>query len=129
MTKEKINKSNLEWQKILSENEYRILREEGTERAFTNKLYNENREGNYYCKGCDTKLFSSEMKFDSGTGWPSFFDSYLTTQRRVHATNRVSRSETSDVLKSPAQGFKVKEGRVLIAAHELGHLGSVSFIL
>ena len=76
MTKEKINKSNLEWQKILSENEYRILREEGTERAFTNKLYNENREGNYYCKGCDTKLFSSEMKFDSGTGWPSFFDSY-----------------------------------------------------
>ena len=56
MTKEKINKSNLEWQKILSENEYRILREEGTERAFTNKLYNENREGNYYCKGCNTKL-------------------------------------------------------------------------
>lgn len=76
MTKEKIRKSSLEWQKILSENEYRILREEGTERAFTNKLYNENREGNYYCKGCDTKLFSSEMKFDSGTGWPSFFDSY-----------------------------------------------------
>lgn len=76
MTKDKISKSNLEWQKILSENEYRILREEGTERAFTNKLYNENREGNYYCKGCNTKLFSSEMKFDSGTGWPSFFDSY-----------------------------------------------------
>lgn len=76
MTKEKINKSNLEWQKILSENEYRILREEGTERAFTNKLYNEKREGNYYCKGCNTKLFSSKMKFDSGTGWPSFFDSY-----------------------------------------------------
>jgi peptide-methionine (R)-S-oxide reductase len=76
MTKDKINKSNLEWQKILSENEYRILRGEGTERAFTNKLYNENREGNYYCKGCDTKLFSSKMKFDSGTGWPSFFDSY-----------------------------------------------------
>ena len=72
----KINKSNLEWQKILSENEYRILREEGTERAFTNKLYNEKREGNYYCKGCNTKLFSSKMKFDSGTGWPSFFDSY-----------------------------------------------------
>ena len=72
----KINKSNLEWQKILSENEYRILREEGTERAFTNKLYNEKREGNYYCKGCNTKLFSSKMKFDSGTGWPSFYKSY-----------------------------------------------------
>ncbi len=48
MTKEKINKSNLEWQKILSENEYRILREEGTERAFTNKLYNEKTYKNLY---------------------------------------------------------------------------------
>ena len=75
MTKEKISKSNSEWQTILSENEYKILREEGTERAFTNKLYNEHREGNYYCKGCNSKLFSSKMKFDSGTGWPSFFDS------------------------------------------------------
>ena len=64
MTKEKINKSDLEWQKILSENEYRILRKEGTERAFTNILYNENRDGNYYCKGCNSKLFSSKIKFD-----------------------------------------------------------------
>ena len=60
----KINKSNLEWQKILSENEYRILREEGTERAFTHQLNHEKREGNYYCKGCNAKLFSSKMKFD-----------------------------------------------------------------
>ena len=74
--KYKINKSETEWQNILSESEYKILRQEGTERAFTNMLCNENRDGNYYCKGCNSKLFSSKMKFDSGTGWPSFFDSY-----------------------------------------------------
>jgi peptide-methionine (R)-S-oxide reductase len=74
--KYKIKKSETEWQNILSESEYKVLRQEGTERAFTNILYNENRDGNYYCKGCNSKLFSSKMKFDSGTGWPSFFDSY-----------------------------------------------------
>ena len=62
--------------KILSDSEYNILRKEGTERAFTNKLNDEKREGNYYCVGCNAKLFSSKMKFDSGTGWPSFFEAY-----------------------------------------------------
>ena len=62
--KYKINKSETEWQNILSESEYKILRQEGTERAFTNMLCNENRDGNYYCKGCNSKLFSSKMKFD-----------------------------------------------------------------
>ena len=69
-------KINLDWKKILSDSEYNILRKEGTERAFTNKLNDEKREGNYYCVGCNAKLFSSKMKFDSGTGWPSFFDAY-----------------------------------------------------
>jgi len=69
-------KINLDWKKILSDSEYNILRKEGTERAFTNKLNDEKREGNYYCVGCTAKLFSSKMKFDSGTGWPSFFDAY-----------------------------------------------------
>lgn len=69
-------KINLDWKKILSDSEYNILRKEGTERAFTNKLNDEKREGNYYCVGCNAKLFSSKMKFDSGTGWPSFFETY-----------------------------------------------------
>ena len=71
-----MTKTDAEWQKILSDSEYNILRKEGTERAFTNKLNDEKREGNYYCVGCNAKLFSSKMKFDSGTGWPSFFDAY-----------------------------------------------------
>jgi peptide-methionine (R)-S-oxide reductase len=69
-------KINIDWKEILSDSEYNILRKEGTERAFTNKLNDEKREGNYYCVGCNAKLFSSKMKFDSGTGWPSFFDAY-----------------------------------------------------
>ena len=69
-------KINLDWKKILSDSEYNILRKEGTERAFTNKLNDEKREGNYYCVGCNARLFSSKMKFDSGTGWPSFFEAY-----------------------------------------------------
>ena len=67
-----MTKTDTEWKKILSESEYIVLRKEGTERAFTHHLNNEKREGNYYCKGCNAKLFSSKMKFESGTGWPSF---------------------------------------------------------
>lgn len=51
-----------------------VLREEGTERAFSSPLNNEKREGTFYCAGCDLPLFSSISKFDSGTGWPSFFE-------------------------------------------------------
>ena len=50
-----------------------MLRHEGTERAFTSPLNDEKRPGSYHCAGCDTALFTSDMKFDSGTGWPSFF--------------------------------------------------------
>jgi peptide-methionine (R)-S-oxide reductase len=63
-----------EWKKILSEEEYRILRKKGTERAFTGKYNDEKREGVYVCAGCGNPLFSSETKFDSGSGWPSFYD-------------------------------------------------------
>ena len=58
----------------LSEEEYYILRKEGTERPGTSILNNEKRKGVYHCVGCEQPLFSSDMKFDSGTGWPSFFD-------------------------------------------------------
>ena len=76
LAKEKMTKSKEEWKKILSETEYDVLKNEGTERAYTSALNDEKREGNYYCVGCNSKLFSSKMKFDSGTGWPSFFESY-----------------------------------------------------
>jgi peptide-methionine (R)-S-oxide reductase len=74
-----IIKSNDEWKKILTKDQYYILRHEGTERPFTSKLNNEKREGDYVCAACDTKLFHSSMKYDSGTGWPSFFKHYPDT--------------------------------------------------
>ena len=74
MAIEKLELSDSEWQIRLSEEEYYILRKEGTERPGTSVLNNEKRKGIYHCVGCDQPLFNSEMKFDSGTGWPSFFD-------------------------------------------------------
>jgi peptide-methionine (R)-S-oxide reductase len=61
------------WKKKLSPEAYHILREKGTERPFANKYYNCKDEGTYYCAGCGEKLFGSDSKFDSGTGWPSFY--------------------------------------------------------
>lgn len=69
----KIVKSDDEWKKILTPPQYEILRNEGTERAFTSPLNDEKRAGTYVCAGCEQPLFSSDMKYDSGTGWPSFY--------------------------------------------------------
>lgn len=66
MTKDK-------WKKSLSPEKYHILREKGTERPFANKYYNCKEEGTYYCAGCGERLFESDNKYDSGTGWPSFY--------------------------------------------------------
>jgi len=73
-TIERIKKSEKEWRELLSARQYRILREEGTEPAFSSPLHDEKRPGRYLCAGCDLLLFTSEMKYDSGTGWPSFFE-------------------------------------------------------
>ncbi|MGH6833572.1 MAG: peptide-methionine (R)-S-oxide reductase MsrB [Methyloceanibacter sp.] len=62
-----------EWRKLLTPEQYAVLREEDTERPFTSPLNNEKRKGTFTCAGCDLPLFSSETKFDSGTGWPSFY--------------------------------------------------------
>ena len=74
MAIEKLELTDLEWQARLNEEEYYILRKEGTERPGTSILNDEKRKGTYHCVGCEQPLFSSDMKFDSGTGWPSFFD-------------------------------------------------------
>jgi peptide-methionine (R)-S-oxide reductase len=65
--------SDAEWKQRLSPSAYDVLRREGTERPFTSPLNKEKRKGTYHCAGCDLPLFTSDMKFDSGTGWPSFF--------------------------------------------------------
>ena len=63
-----------DWKEKLRPEEYDVLRKDGTERPNSSVLNNEKREGDYLCVGCDSKLFTSEMKFDSGTGWPSFYN-------------------------------------------------------
>jgi peptide-methionine (R)-S-oxide reductase len=62
-----------EWRKLLTPNQYAVLRREGTERPFTSPLNDEHRQGRFSCAGCALELFSSQTKFDSGTGWPSFW--------------------------------------------------------
>lgn len=70
---EKIEKTDEEWRALLSEEAYYILRKEGTERPFTSDLLKEKRTGMFVCQACGLELFESETKFDSGTGWPSFY--------------------------------------------------------
>lgn len=62
-----------EWRSLLTPEQYRILREHGTERAFSGQFWNHKEPGRYNCSGCGQALFSSDSKFDSGTGWPSFW--------------------------------------------------------
>ena len=71
---EKINKSNAEWKKLLTTEQYYVLRDEGTERAFTSPLEHESHSGMFVCVACELALFPSRFKYDSGTGWPSFTD-------------------------------------------------------
>ena len=70
---DKIEKPDAEWARELTPEEYRILRQKGTERAFTGQFWNSKDAGTYICAGCGNPLFTSETKFDSGTGWPSFY--------------------------------------------------------
>ncbi|MGB8817367.1 MAG: peptide-methionine (R)-S-oxide reductase MsrB [Rhizobiaceae bacterium] len=70
-----IQKTDEEWRAILSEAQFRVLRKEDTERPFSSALNDEKRTGNFHCAGCDLPVYGSYAKYDSGTGWPSFYES------------------------------------------------------
>ena len=83
-TVEKIHRTEAEWRKLLTPQQFEVLREDGTERAGSSPLNDEKRKGEYVCAGCELALFTSDMKYDSGTGWPSFYTSipgHLETSR------------------------------------------------
>jgi peptide-methionine (R)-S-oxide reductase len=71
---QKVQKTDAEWRAELTPEQYRVLREKGTERAFTGEYYANKDAGTYRCAGCGAELFGSGTKYESGTGWPSFYD-------------------------------------------------------
>ena len=105
---DRVEKSDQEWKDLLGEEEYRILRKKGTERAFTGRYHDEKAKGTYRCRGCGTPLFSSETKYDSGTGWPSFSDTV----------------DDANVREETDRKFFMKRTEVLCAVCD-GHLGHV----
>ncbi|MEH0153048.1 peptide-methionine (R)-S-oxide reductase MsrB [Limibacter armeniacum] len=104
----KVEKSAEEWQKELTPMEYKVLRQKGTERAFTGDLLENKQEGIYTCAGCGLPLFTSKAKFDSGTGWPSFYEP-------INKTN---------VLEETDKSFGWNRTEVICAKCD-GHLGHV----
>lgn len=96
MTDNKISKSTNEWKTTLSPEQFRVTRKGGTERAFSSSLNDEKRSGEFSCVCCGTPLFSSQAKFDSGTGWPSFFAPVAEAAISAHSDRKlfVKRTET-----------------------------------
>ena len=81
---EKVVKTEAEWRELLSPKEYHVCREKGTERAFTGEYYNEKSDGVYRCRCCGEPLFDSQTKYDSGSGWPSFYQPKAEEALEVH---------------------------------------------
>lgn len=89
----KVQKTEAEWRKILTPQQYHVLREKGTECALTGAFWDNHEQGDYFCAGCGQHLFSSTSKYDSGTGWPSFFRpvsarAVITHEDRSHGMDR-----------------------------------------
>ncbi len=92
-TKRKIEKTDAEWRKELTPEQYKVMREKGTERAFTGAYVDNHEDGTYKCAACGEPLFDSDTKFESGSGWPSFFkplsaDAVETEEDRTHGMRR-----------------------------------------
>lgn len=90
----KISKTEAQWRESLSEEQFRILRQQGTEPAFTGQYHDCKTAGTYVCAGCGEPLFSSETKYDSGSGWPSYWqpineDAVETTEDHSHGMHRI----------------------------------------
>lgn len=96
MTDKKSSKTNAEWQAVLTQEEFNVTRNGGTERPFSNALNDEKRAGEFSCVCCGEQLFSSHAKFDSGTGWPSFFQPINETAVDEHTDRKffVKRTES-----------------------------------
>src|SRR3954451_20585729 len=92
---EKLQKSDADWRAELTPEQYEVLREKGTERAFTGSYWDEKGEGTYRCAGCGQELFSSDTKFDSGTGWPTVLDprAHHRGEPRAHNSPLMRRTE------------------------------------
>ena len=105
---EKVHKTEAEWRELLTPEQFHVMREKGTERAFTGALLNNHEDGIYHCAACNAKLFQSGTKFESGSGWPSFFDPISKDAVTLHEDN----------------AFGMKRVEVTCAACG-GHLGHV----
>jgi len=108
IAKEKITKTEAEWRQQLNPEQYQVARASGTERAFTGQYWNKHDDGTYHCVCCGALLFGSDAKFDSGTGWPSFFA----------AADRKNISEHTDV----SYGMARTEARCARCDAHLGHV-------
>ena len=105
---EKVEKPDQQWQRELTPEQYHVLREKGTERAFTGKHWDNHESGTYRCAGCGTELFSSDAKYDSGCGWPSFY----------------APADEANVQTAPDNSHGMRRTEVLCATCH-GHLGHI----
>ena len=83
----KVERTDAEWRQLLTPEQYHVMREKGTERAFTGALYNNHADGLYHCGACNAPLFKSDAKFESGSGWPSFYEPVSPDAIKLHEDN------------------------------------------